>query len=45
MKLQNLSMIQQLIDKIPERFNEALLKKTELTMKKIKNVMKALNLI
>ena len=32
------------IDNIPERYNEALLKKTELTMKENKDVMKALNL-
>ena len=31
------------IDKLPERLNEALLKKTELTMKENDNVMKKLN--
>ena len=32
------------IEKLPERYNEALLKKTELTLKENKAVMKALNL-
>ena len=32
------------IDNLPERYNETLLKKTELTLKEIKAVMKALNL-
>ena len=32
------------IDNLPERYNEALLKKTELTMKENKDVMKKLNL-
>ena len=32
------------IDNLPERYNEALLKKTELTMKENKKVMRALNL-
>ena len=32
------------IDNLPERYNEALLKKTELTMKEIDNVIKKLNL-
>ena len=32
-------------DNLPERYNEALLKKTELTMKENKDVMKKLNLI
>ena len=32
------------IDNLPERYNEALLKKTELTLKENKAVMKALNL-
>ena len=33
------------LDNLPERYNAALLKKTELTMKENKDVMKALNLI
>ena len=33
------------IDNLPERFNESLLKKTELTMKENDNVMKKLNII
>ena len=33
------------IDMLPERYNESLLKKTELTMKKNDNVMKKLKLI
>ena len=33
------------IDNLPERYNESLLKKTELSLKKNKDVMKALNLI
>ena len=32
------------IDNLPERYNEALLKKTELTMKENKDVMKKLNI-
>ena len=32
------------IDNLKEKYNEALLKKTELTMKEKKHVMKALNL-
>ena len=32
------------IDNLKERYNESLLKKTELTMKEIKDVMKKLNL-
>ena len=32
------------IDKLPERYIEALLKKTELAMKEIKDVMKELNI-
>ena len=32
------------LDNLPERYNEALLKKTELTMKENKNVMKKLHL-
>ena len=32
------------IDNLPERYNEALLKKTDLTMKENKDVMKKLNL-
>ena len=32
------------IDNLPERYNEALLKKTELAMKENKDVMKKLNL-
>ena len=32
------------IDNLPERYNESLLKKTELTLKQNKDVMKALNL-
>ena len=32
------------IDNLPKRFNEASLKKTELTMKENKDVLKALNL-
>ena len=32
------------IDNLPERYNEALLKKTELTMKENNNVMKKINL-
>ena len=32
------------IDNLPERYNEALLKKTELTFEENKDVMKALNL-
>ena len=32
------------IDNLPERYNEALLKKTELSMKENKDVMKKLNL-
>ena len=32
------------IDNLPERYNESLLKKTELTMKENDNVMKKLNL-
>ena len=32
------------IDNLPERYNEALLKKTELTLKQNKDVMKKLNL-
>ena len=32
------------IDNLPERYNESLLKKTELTMKQNKDVMKKLNL-
>ena len=32
------------IDNLPERYNEALLKMTKLTMKENKNVMNALNL-
>ena len=33
------------IQNLPERYNEALLKKTELTMKETKNVMKKLKII
>ena len=33
------------IDNLPERYNESLLKKTELSFKKNKDVMKVLNLI
>ena len=47
-KLQKVLMIQyQLIthiENLPKRYNEALLEKTELTLKKSKDVMKALNL-
>ena len=32
------------IDNLPERYNESLLKKTDLTMKEIKDVMKKLNI-
>ena len=32
------------IDNLPERYNESLLKKTELSLKQNKDVMKALNL-
>ena len=32
------------IDNLPERYNESLLRKTELTLKQNKDVMKALNL-
>ena len=32
------------IDGLPERYNEAILKKTEITLKEIKDVRKTLNL-
>ena len=40
----NVTITNYRIDNLPERYNEALLKKTELTLKENKAVMKALNL-
>ena len=43
-EIENDAIMSYRIDKLPERYNEALLKKTDLSMKEHKDVMKALNI-